>query len=114
VDDFVYEMNRPVKHSLLDCKGKYSVKVATFTGTVIVNQKQIREVEKQGKFNSRLAEAALRAHELCEALRLKGYEAYEFHDRCASIVTIGSFDSVGTQRPDGKIDMNPKIYEVIK
>ena len=114
VDSFVYEMNRPVKHSLLDCKGKYSVKVATFTGTVIVNQKQIKEVEKQGKFSSRLAEAAMRAHELCEALRLKGYEAYEFHDRCASIVTVGSFESVGTQRADGKIDMNPKIYEVIK
>lgn len=113
VDDFVYEMNRPVNHSLLECKGKYSVKVATFTGTVIVNQKKIREVEKQG-FSSRLAEAALRAHELCEALRLQGYEAYEFHDRCASIVTVGSFDSVGTQRPDGKTEMNPKIYEVIK
>lgn len=114
VDSFVYEMNRPVKHSLLECKGKYSVKVATFTGTVIVNQKQIREIEKQGTFSSRLAEAALRAHELCEALRLKGYEAYEFHDRCASIVTVGSFDTLGTQLPDGKIDLNPKIYEVIK
>src|SRR5690606_5867580 len=54
VDSFVYEMNRPVKHSLLECKGKYSVKVATFTGTVIVNQKQIREIEKQGTFSSRL------------------------------------------------------------
>ncbi len=114
VDSFVYEMNRPVKHSLLECKGKYSVKVATFTGTVIVNQKQIREIEKQGKFSSRLAEAALRAHELCEALRLKGYEAYEFHDRCASIVTVGSFDELGKQLPDGRIDLNPKIYEVIK
>ncbi len=114
VDDFVYEMNRPVKHSLLDCKGKYSVKVATFTGTVIVNQKKIRELEKQGSFSSRLAEAALRAHELCEALRLNGYEAYEFHDRCASIVTVGSFDSLGTELPDGKTDLNPKIYEVIR
>jgi hypothetical protein len=114
IDSFVYEMNRPVKHSLLECKGKYSVKVATFTGTVIVNQKQIREIEKQGSFSSRLAEAALRAHELCEALRLKGYEAYEFHDRCASIVTVGSFDTLGTQLPDGKIDLNPKIHEVIK
>ncbi len=114
VDKFVYDMNKDVKHSLLNCSGKYSVKVATFTGTVVVDQKQIRRIQQDGSMKSRLAEAALRAHELCEALRIKGYEAYEFHDRCASIVTVGSFDSVGTPRADGKIEINPQVLQTMK
>ncbi|MCG8585947.1 MAG: hypothetical protein MI757_14665, partial [Pirellulales bacterium] len=32
LDPFVMKMNKNVKHSLLDCPGVYSVKVATFTG----------------------------------------------------------------------------------
>jgi hypothetical protein len=45
---------------------------------------------------------------------MKGYEAYEFHDRYASIVTVGSFNSVGTPRPDGKTEINPEIYKIMK
>ncbi len=45
---------------------------------------------------------------------MKGYEAYEFHDRFASIVTVGSFDSVGTPRADGKIEINPRIHAIMK
>ena len=48
------------------------------------------------------------------ALRQKGYEAYEFHDRYASMVTIGSFNSVGTPRPDGKIEINPQAHAIIE
>ena len=32
VDDFVLAMNADVAHSLLDCPGRYTVRVATFTG----------------------------------------------------------------------------------
>ena len=32
LDSFVIEMNSDVKHSLLDCQGRYSIRVATFTG----------------------------------------------------------------------------------
>ena len=32
LDRLVLEMNEPVKYSLLDCPGKYTVKIATFTG----------------------------------------------------------------------------------
>src|SRR5690606_31646919 len=39
LDKFVVEMNKPVKHSLLDCPGRYTVKVATFSGQVIIDQK---------------------------------------------------------------------------
>ncbi|MBL9124053.1 MAG: hypothetical protein JNG90_10510, partial [Planctomycetaceae bacterium] len=42
LDPFVVEMNervRPLKYSLLKCPGKYSVKVATFTGNVVFDPK---------------------------------------------------------------------------
>jgi len=115
VDRVVYDMNKDVKHSLLNCPGKYSVQVATFTGAVILDQKRIRELES-GKthMESRLDEAAMRAHQLTEALRLKGYEAYEFHDRGASIVTVGSFESAGTPRADGKLEMNPEMLRIVR
>jgi hypothetical protein len=115
IDRLVLEMNEPVKFSLLDCPGKYTVKVATFTGRVVIDQKQIEDIEKHGKpFESQLADAADKAHRLTLSLRQKGYEAYEFHDRYASMVTIGSFNSVGTPRADGKIEINPQAHAIIQ
>jgi hypothetical protein len=120
VDHVVYEMNKgiePSSFSLLNCRGKYTVQVATFSGAIVMDQKKIRELQSgQAQMESRLDQAAQRAHDLTRALRQKekGYEAYEFHDRNASMVTIGSFDSIGTLRPDGKLDMNPEILRVIQ
>jgi hypothetical protein len=115
LDPIVLEMNKHVEHSLLDCPGKYTVLVATFKGQVLIDQKQIAEIEQgEKKFDSGLGKAALKAHQLTEALRMKHYEAYEFHDRYASIVTVGSFDSVGTPLPDGRIDLNPVIVIIMK
>ncbi|MGA2795972.1 MAG: hypothetical protein ABSE63_00185 [Thermoguttaceae bacterium] len=117
LDPLVIEMNKNVPHdlSLLECPGKYSVQVATFKGQVIIKQDEIEAIEKGEKqFNGDLTEAAMKAHQLTEALRMKGYEAYEFHDRNASIVTVGSFDSVGMPRADGKIEINPKIHKIMQ
>lgn len=115
VDDLVLRMNKGVTHSLLDCPGKYTVKVATFTGAVVLDQQEIQKIQNGDKpFDSSLTKAAEKAHELTEALRIKGYEAYELHDRYASIVTVGSFDSVGTPRSDGKTEINPKIHAIMK
>ena len=113
IDKLVIEMNKGVKNDLLDCKKKYTVKVATFTGQVVLDQQKIQEIEKGGKFKSRLDVAADNAHKVCEALRAKGVEAYEFHDRYASMVTVGSFDSVGQPRTDGKIEINPAMHAII-
>jgi hypothetical protein len=122
IDKFVLSLNKGVEHSLLDCKGRYSVKVATFTGRVVIDQRKINEIE-QGKESAThdkghdvdpLHYAAAKAHALTEELRKKGFEAYEFHDRYSSIVTIGSFNSVGTPRPDGKTEINPQIHELMK
>lgn len=112
-DRLVKEMNKGVQYSLLDCPGRYTVKVATFTGQVIIDQRKIREIEEGKDIPSRLAEAADRAHRLTMALRKQGVEAYEFHDRYASLVTVGSFDSVGSPREDGKTEINPAIHQLL-
>jgi len=114
LDKFVVALNENVSHSLLGCPGKYTVQVAHFTGRVVIDQSDIAAIENGRPLKSRLVEAGEKAEKLAEALRLKGYEAYVFHDRYASIVTIGSFESVGTPRADGKIEINPKIHAVMK
>lgn len=114
LEKIVVQMNEPVKYSLLKCPGKYSVKVATFTGQSVIDPKKIKQIEAGGGPSMKLADAAQKAHDLTMALRAKGYEAYEFHDRYASIVTVGSFDTLGNRLPDGKIAANPQIKAVIE
>jgi hypothetical protein len=115
IDPLVLQMNRNAEFSLLDCPGKYTVQVATFKGQVIIKQDEIKEIENGSReMKSELAEAGDKANRLAKALRMKGYEAYEFHDRYASIVTVGSFNSVGTPREDGKIEINPEVHKIMK
>ena len=114
IDRFVLDMNKSVKYSLLECPAKFTVKVATFSGASVIDQKKIKEIQKEGKeAPSRLAEAAEKAHKLTETLRSQGYEAYEFHDRGQSIVTVGSFNSPGSPRADGKTEIDPKIHTIM-
>jgi hypothetical protein len=115
IDPVVVALNKDVPYSLLDCPGKYSVQVATFKGQVIIQQKDIQDIESGRKeMESKLAEAAKKADTLTRLLREKGYEAYQFHDRSASIVTIGSFNSIGVPRPDGKIELDPRIVKILE
>ncbi|MBN2473074.1 MAG: hypothetical protein JXB62_00600 [Pirellulales bacterium] len=114
VDPLVVKMNEQVEHSLLDCTGKYTVQVATFKGKTVIDQGEIQAIQQGKALDSQLAEAADQAHKLTEALRMKGWEAYEFHDRYASIVTVGSFQTVGTPRADGRTEIHPGIYNVMR
>ncbi|MEN6494096.1 MAG: hypothetical protein ABFD16_07385 [Thermoguttaceae bacterium] len=115
VDKLVLAMNEGNRYSLLECPGKYTVQVAHFTGRVIIDQKAINAIEKGEKsFKSGLIQAGEKAEKLCEALRMKQYEAYVFHDRYASIVTVGSFNSVGSPRADGRTEINPDVHAVMK
>jgi hypothetical protein len=115
IDKFVAQMNSGVKHSLLDCPGKYSVKVATFTGhAILLDRKNQEALEKGVTPKSWLEDAAKNAHTLVSELRAQGVEAYEFHDRSSSIVTVGSFQSVGTPRTDGKTEINPQVHAIMK
>lgn len=119
VDELVVKMNANVKYSLLDCPGKYTVQVAHFTGEVVLNQGEIKAIENGTRLGPEstkqgLAQAAEKAHELTEALRMKHWEAYEFHDRTSSIVTVGSFDSVGAPSPDGQVKYNAEVQRIIE
>ncbi len=140
VDAFVMEMNADVTHGLLDCPGRYTVRVATFTGAgtfntaagsqeveepengfVDVNRfigilkgngwkdPQLRGVQQE----SRLVEAADKAHRLTEALRRNGWPAWEFHDRDSSIVCVGSIDQLVVPGPGGRQSPHPEIARIV-
>ena len=47
-------------------------------------------------------------------LRKQGVEAYQFHDRYRSLVTVGSFESLGRELADGNFEYSPEIRRVIK
>lgn len=114
LDDFVVGMNKSVKFSVLKIPGTFTVRVATFKGNETTNPKQIAEIERAGKVTNKLELAADRAHRLTMALRDQGIEAYEFHDRYESIVTVGSFDSDGRELETGQVEINPEIHEIMK
>ena len=119
IDKFLTELNSKRKYSLLNCPGLHTVRVATFTGKIVIRQDEIKEIEEnKRKFSDRkvseleLSERA--AVKLCEILRQQGYEAYEFHDYHASYVTVGSFNSLGQKRPDGITEINPDIHRIME
>ena len=114
LDPLVVDMNKSLPHSLLKNSKKYTVKVATFRGVDSMKPKEFEKLTSESKGGAKIDEAAEKANKLCAALRKQGVEAYEFHDISESIVTIGSFDSVGDQRPDGKTEINPAIHAIMK
>jgi hypothetical protein len=116
LDDLLVKANEGVEYSLLNCPGKYTVQVATFTGKIAIKPEEIERLKRE-RFDpskSELVVAAQMAHKLAEALRLKGYEAYVFHDRYASVVTVGSFDWITRQLPDGTVEFNPQVRAIME
>ncbi len=138
VDEFVLAMNAEVDHGLLDCPGRYTVRVATFTGAgsfatgeaapppaagglVDVNRfldvlkgsgwkdPHLRQLDQE----SRLVEAADNAHRLTVALRRAGWQAWEFHDRDESIVCVGSIDQLAVPGADGRPVPHPEITRIV-
>jgi hypothetical protein len=114
VDKFVLDMNADVTNSLLDCPGRYSVRVATFTGAGTFDQKAIAAGGEEVEFQGRLVEAAEKAHRLTETLRRKGWQAWEFHDRDSSIVCVGNIDRLAVPQADGTMATNPEIVRIVK
>ena len=112
LDPLVEEMNRGVQHSLLDNPNRYTVRVATFRGASTM---KLDEIERQGKnLPNKLEQAADKANALTMGLREQGVEAYEFHDRYESIVTVGGFETITTPRKDGKQDLQPEVLRVVQ
>ena len=119
VDKFVEDINRDSPYSLLNCPAKYSVKVATFTGKIEIQQDRIKNIlDGKQEFTPKKALSDLEiagkaAARLTAALRAKGYEAYEFHDRQSSIVTIGAFNDIGYELPNGMTELRPEIVDIM-
>lgn len=103
-------------HTLLQNKGKYTVVVASFYGQSSVKPEKAREFERMlSQKNGRkvsLDNAARDSWELMQMLRSKNvhggpYDAYVYHDRFSSIVTIGAFNS----KDDPQIDRLIQIFK---
>ena len=117
VDDFVVKLNQEVEHSLLRCGeggARYTVRVATFNGrTVTELATAMAPTKAEEEITDALDEACLKAGQLTAALRAKGVEAYEFHDRTASYVTIGLFDSLGEETASSQFVYNPEMVAIM-
>ena len=90
--------------SLLKNRGKFTLKVASFSGGKVVQVSGQTPGKSMAQFNEKfgtgVGQAGVSAWELATALRQArrlgyehDYEAWVYHDRHRSIVTIGSFDS---------------------
>lgn len=104
LDPLIKQLNSGSRYSLLKNRGRYTLRIATFKGTSIlqvgntVHEKAQKNFDKM--FGSNLDAAGTQAWELTQALRTaaklgygQNYEAWVFHDRYQSYVTIGSFES---------------------
>ncbi|MGE3316738.1 MAG: hypothetical protein AB7O26_16595 [Planctomycetaceae bacterium] len=89
------------EHSLLQNKKKYTLVVASFYGHSKVGNSLSSAEDLEFKIDkSHMEQVGYSAWELATALRKakslgyeKDYEAYVYHDRFGSVVTVGGFDS---------------------
>lgn len=120
IEKFVYDLNRDPgynENSLLDCKGKYTVRVLTLRGDdqfVSWGRSQSAGNKKEDEDKpSALESAAEQAFLVTKALRNAGIEAYQFHDRTQSIVTVGSFDTLGSSDANNQFQYSPEIQKIV-
>ncbi len=122
VDHFVIDLNKNAKYSLLSNPGVYSVKVATFGGEITSDLNEIeqrkqeqawREKNNKRITSSKLMDAAKKATLLAHALRKKGFDAYEFHDRHESYVCVGGFDWLTQEDAAGQKRSNQEVIDTI-
>jgi hypothetical protein len=118
LDKFVKKLNEQKgfnDHSLLDCPGKFTVRVAIFRGEdQTVSWGRSTSVESAEDKVSQLDIAAERASITTRALRRAGYEAYQFHDRTQSIVTIGSFNELGKTNQANQFVRDKGIQDIVE
>ena len=95
-DPLLVRLNAGQEYCLADCPGEYSVVVAQFRGKTLtqVSGTKSADVGRRVALSNDLDDAAKQAWELCQVLRnQEGLEAYLWHDRHRSVVTVGSFAS---------------------
>lgn len=94
-DPLVLKLNSGVEHSLLENKGKYTLVVATFNGNSKMKPAQFGDFDKrlERREHVGLDQALIESWELAKTMRAQKLEAYVYHERFRSIVTVGSFNS---------------------
>ena len=116
VDKFVRKLNeqKPFnENNLLECKGKFTVRVLTLRGLNAYQTWGRSEESSDKEPSNALEKAAEQAYLFSRALRLAGYEAYQFHDRDQSIVAVGSFNTLGTTDSNNAFVYDPAILSVV-
>ena len=111
VDNDTKYFNSNIDYPLVDLKHKYTLKVATFTGKSVVPVGNSEYSGREGNFDKNLlkdgpytlARAGEDATQLTYAMRQNSaatrklgsdrFEAYVYHDKFQSYVTVGGFDS---------------------
>ena len=86
----------------------------TFRGAAAYSEKNFVESVTKTQGDSPLDKATKDAMLVVAKLRKEGAEAYVFHDRHESLVTVGSFNEIGTEMPDGHIELPRGIAKVIR
>ncbi|MFH5803271.1 hypothetical protein [Alienimonas sp. DA493] len=95
-DPLLTALNSSEEYSLHKCPGKYSVVIKEFRGKTLtqVSGTKTADLGERVEVSDELNEGGRDAWELCQILRNReGHEAYVWHDRYRSVVTVGSFDS---------------------
>ncbi|QDT18147.1 hypothetical protein [Alienimonas californiensis] len=95
-DPLLTALNAGEEYSLHRCPGKYSVVVKEFRGKTLtqVSGTETEDIGDRVAVSDDLNDGGRDAWELCQILRNReGHEAYVWHDRYRSVVTVGSFDS---------------------
>ena len=92
-DPLLVRLNSGTEYSLYDNKRKHTLIVASFYGKSQIKPTKFAEFEEKLKTNVSLDQAALDSWQLVKTLRTQGYDAYVFHERFRSIVTVGGFNS---------------------
>lgn len=95
IDTFVLRLNHSERNSLLDNEGRYTLVVASFGGkSGIQTPLGVGGFGREMKPDDDLDIAAQEARDLAEALRnTENVEAFVWHDRYHSIVTVGAFET---------------------
>lgn len=94
-DPLLLKLNTGHRYSIYENKGKFSLIVASFHGNSQVKPTQFQKFDQKQQENSNISleNAAKESEMLCATMRKQGHEAYVFHDRFRSVVTVGSFKS---------------------
>jgi hypothetical protein len=113
VDPYIESINLTRPYTLLRNQRRYTVQIATFTGRTEY-YKASDKIPDINQKKSDLEKGEAAAVKLCKTLRERGVEAYEFHDRYASIVTVGGFDQPSRRMADGTIVIDPQVQQIIQ